>query len=137
MPNLLELAERRDRAREQFATLGDLRPGTLSENYRKCGKSTCRCAREGDPGHGPSWVLNRTAKGRTGSVRIPVAEIEETRRLVAEYRRFREFSAEFLEASEALAAARHQDRKDGSRETETGGALKRRLRRRSPPKSTG
>ena len=100
------LVERRDRARDQFATLGDLRPGTLAENYRKCGKPTCRCARPGDPGHGPSYVLTRSVGGRTRSARVRADEADATRRLVDEYQRFRALSAEFLDASEALAAAR-------------------------------
>ena len=100
------LVERRDRARDQFATLGDLRPGSLAENYRKCGKPTCRCARPGDPGHGPSYVLTRSVGGRTRSARVRADEADATRRLVDEYQRFRALSAEFLDASEALAAAR-------------------------------
>ena len=33
-PNIQNLIERRDRALAAFATLGDLRPGSLVENYR-------------------------------------------------------------------------------------------------------
>lgn len=107
------LVERRDRARDRFAALGDLRPGTLAENYRKCGKPGCHCARAGDPGHGPSYVLTRSQGGRTRSVRVRADEVEETRRLVDEYRRFRELSGEFLDASEALAAARTRAGREG------------------------
>ncbi len=114
------LVQQRDQARDQFATLGDLRPGTLAENYRKCGKPTCHCAREGDPGHGPSYVLTRSVGGRTRSARVRAEEADEARRLVGEYQRFRELSAEFLDASEALAAARSRAGREGA-----GGGAKR------------
>lgn len=108
-----QLLARRDRARDRFATLGDLRPGTLTENFRKCGKANCHCAREGHPGHGPSYVLTRSVNGKTQSVRVRADEVDETRGLVAEYWRFRELSSEFLEASEALATARSQAHREG------------------------
>ena len=108
------LGARRDRARNASATLGDLRPGTLAENHRKCGKPNCHCARAGDPGHGPSYVLTRSVGGRTRSARVRLEEVDETRRLVDECRRFRELSAEFPDASEALASARSRAGREGA-----------------------
>ncbi len=118
--DLVELEARRDRAQAQFATLGDLRPGTLATNYRKCGKPNCHCAVEGDPGHGPSYVLTRSIGGKKRSVRVRAEALDETRGWMAEYRRFREVSAEFLEASEALAAARSRADRDGRRDPKRG-----------------
>ena len=51
------LTRRRDRAQAQFATLGDLQPGSLAANFRKCGKRNCRCAKAGGPGHGPNYLV--------------------------------------------------------------------------------
>ena len=39
----------RDELRDELASIGDFRPGTLVEITRKCGKAGCRCARSGDP----------------------------------------------------------------------------------------
>lgn len=128
------LIERRDRARDRFAALDDLRPGTLNEHYRKCGKPNCRCAREGDPGHGPSYILSRSLKGRKKSLPIRPEEVAETRGLVGEYGRFRELVAEFLEASEALAEARRLAGRATGAASEKGGTSRRRSRRRSVPK---
>ena len=124
-----DLIARRDRAREEFATLGDLRPGTLAQNYRKCGKPSCHCAREGDPGHGPSYVLTRSVGGKTRSVRVRAEEVDETRRLLEEYRRFRALSAEFLDASEALSAARSSAGREGARRCPKRGRSRPRSRR--------
>jgi hypothetical protein len=60
LPELSELSRQRRNLHDQLAALGDLRPGSLTARYRKCGKPTCHCADEGDPGHGPSWSTRRT-----------------------------------------------------------------------------
>ena len=131
-----QLVARRDRARDRFATLGDLRPGALSENFRKCGKPNCHCAREGDAGHGPSYVLTRSVGGRTRSVRVRADEVDATRALVEEYQRFRDLSSEFLEASEALAAARSKAHRQQAGKPPKRGRSSPRSRRRSRSKRT-
>jgi hypothetical protein len=135
-PLLQPLIDWRDRTRERFVSLGDLRPGTLSSNWRKCGKPGCHCAREGAKGHGPSYVLVRSVKGKTRSVRIGPDDLDEVRRQVAEYGRFRELASEFLEASEALAVARLQrGREERAQGAPKGGASSRRSRRKPVPRS--
>ncbi len=132
MPDIDELKRSRDEAQARFATLGDLRPGTLRENYRKCGKPNCHCAGDDSPGHGPSYVLNRSIRGSTRSIRIPPEEYEQTRRLVEEHERFLDISACYLEASEALAdAVRAEGRETLGDSPEKGGTSHGRSRRKS------
>ncbi len=109
MANIDELVRRRDQALARFATLGDLRPGKLTLNYRKCGKSRCHCAGDDSPGHGPSYVLNRSIRGKTRSLRIRPDEVAQTRALLDEHERFLVIAAQYLEASEALADARRSE----------------------------
>ena len=135
-PILQPLIERRDRAQGQFASLSDLRPGSLSPNWRKCGKPNCHCAREGAKGHGPSYVLARSVKGKTRSVRINSEDLDEVHRQVGEYERFQEITSEFLEASEALAAARLKlGRDERARGAKKGATSTRRSRRKPGPRS--
>ena len=136
MTDMQSLIDRRDGLKAELLAVGDLRPGTLVEHYRKCGKPGCRCAREGERGHGPSWLLSRTLKGRAKSFRIPAGEVGEARRLVAEHQRFRTLLSEFLEASEALAEARRLAGRDGG-EAPKRGRSNPRSRRRSGPRSSG
>ena len=50
MPETLEgLEQRRSSLYHQIQTVGDFRPGTISVNFRKCGKPGCACARPGYP----------------------------------------------------------------------------------------
>src|SRR4051794_38070817 len=46
-PSLPELEAERDRLYAQLSTAGDFRRGSVSENYRKCGKPNCACAGAG------------------------------------------------------------------------------------------
>ncbi|HUY45782.1 MAG TPA: DUF6788 family protein [Streptosporangiaceae bacterium] len=41
-PLLAELEARRARLFERLAAIGDFRRGSISENYRRCGKPNCR-----------------------------------------------------------------------------------------------
>ena len=63
-PSLVELEAERDRLYAQLAAVGDFRRGSVSENYRKCGKPDCACAQPDHPGHGPRFLWTRSARGR-------------------------------------------------------------------------
>lgn len=53
IPSLAELEAQRDQLFEQLRAVGDFRAGSVSENYRRCGKPNCACATPRHPGHGP------------------------------------------------------------------------------------
>ena len=118
--SLDELARHRDSLREALAEVGDVRPGSLVRISRKCGKPTCHCARPGDPGH-PGWALMRQVKRRTVTRGVPGTALEQTRAQLAEYKRFRALSREFVEASEALCRARLKAGRGAGREARKGG----------------
>ena len=94
---------RRDHLRTELAEIGDMRPGSLAERYRKCGKPSCHCARKGAPGHGPSYSLTHAVKAKTLTriIRSGPA-VERTRRQIAEYQRFRALVRELVAVSEQL-----------------------------------
>jgi len=50
---------------KKLAELGDFRRGTISINYRKCGKKNCACAKPGHKGHGPQYLWSTTVKGKS------------------------------------------------------------------------
>lgn len=103
------LEQRRARLREHFATIGDLRPGSLVGRYRRCGKPGCHCAQPGAVGHGPSWSLTRAVQGKTVTHVIPGGPaVARTQAQLVEYRRFRQLTREFIEVSARLCDARLQ-----------------------------
>jgi hypothetical protein len=60
-----------------------MRPGSLVERYRRCGKPSCRCAKPGEPGHGPSLSLTHLISGKTETKIISQDAVEETREQIA------------------------------------------------------
>ena len=122
--NIDELQRRRDALLGEFAGVADLRPGSLVEMRRKCGKPTCHCARPGDPGH-PGWALMRRVGGKTVTRGIPRGALEETRAQIAEHKRFKELSRRLVEASEALCRARLKAGRDAGRDAKKGGSARR------------
>lgn len=109
-----DLQRRREKVLADLAAIGDLRPGSLTERYRKCGKPNCHCATEPNGGHGPSFSLSRQVKGKTVTRIIPPVAVAETRDQIAEYQRFRALTGEFIEISERLCDARLRVKKTSS-----------------------
>ena len=128
-----KLQQRRDQLRAELAQVGDMRPGSLVERYRRCGKSNCHCAQKEEAGHGPSFSLTHAVDGKTVTKIIPPAAVETTRRQIDEYHRFRELGQKLVEASERLCDAklRIPDDEAISKEVAKKGASKRSSKPRS------
>lgn len=100
-----ELRKQCDALKVQLWRVGDFRPGSLVERYRRCGKTGCHCAQPGARGHGPCWSLTRAVAGKTLTHVIPAGQVERTRRQVEEHRKFRALARELVETSERLCEA--------------------------------
>jgi len=84
-----------------------MRPGSLVERYRKCGKPNCRCAKRGAAEHGPDWILTRKVNGKTVTKGIPAGPaLEQTRAQIEEYKRFRDLTRELVQVNEGICDAR-------------------------------
>jgi hypothetical protein len=112
-----------------------MRPGSLVERYRRCGKPTCHCARKGAVGHGPSWSLTHAVDGKTITKIIPAQGVELTRKQVAEYQRFRALAKDLIDTSDQLCDTRLRESETASDEAVKKGASKTTSRERSTPKS--
>lgn len=103
-----QLEELRTLMLDRIASVPAFRRGSLQVGYRKCGKSTCRCARPGEQGHGPRGLWTRTAKGPGGSrgQYVPVEAIEQVRAELDNYAQFAALVEDYVEVNEALCRAR-------------------------------
>ncbi len=139
MPNPAERVEQlrrqRDELKARVAEVGDLRPGSLVERYRRCGKAACHCAGKGMAGHGPSWSLTREVGGKTVTRVIPAGAVAQTREQIAEHRRFRALVRELVETSEQLCDVKLEAGKATSDEAAKKGGSKKPSTRRSRPRS--
>ena len=72
-----------------LATLGDLRPGSLSQQYNVCGSPGCRCKASRPQKHGPYYQLSYTRKGKDGTRFVKQADVPAIREAMATYARLR------------------------------------------------
>lgn len=91
----------------QLVELGDLRPGSISRPTKRCGKASCHCSREGDPGHLGRAQLTLKAGGKTvtESLSSPAAQ-RKAEREIGEYRRFQQWTRSFVEVNIAICRLR-------------------------------
>jgi hypothetical protein len=106
-PSLAELEAERDRLYARLAAVGDFRRGSVSENWRKCGKPNCACARPGHRGHGPRFLWTRNARGRgTVGRQLAAGEVEKVRAEVARHAEFTTICEQVAEVNEKICEAR-------------------------------
>jgi hypothetical protein len=74
------LERRIERIKQKLLALGDLRPGSLSEQYNVCGNPSCRCKADPPQKHGPYYQLGwtRKRKSTTRFIRKPDAATVES-----------------------------------------------------------
>jgi len=105
--SLLDLESRRAAVKLQFAQLGDLRSGSITETGGRCGNANCHCHQAGDPGHGPYYRLTRKVNGKTVTETLSSpASLAKAQREVAECQRFRELGDQLLDVNEQICQLR-------------------------------
>ncbi len=137
MATRLETLEaRRRELYEALAGLSDFRRGTISVNYRKCGKSNCACARAEHPGHGPQYLWNATIGGRSRARNLRLGpELEQVGTEVETYRAFVRLCAELVEVNEQICQLRPvRPVAEGSELEELKKKLRKRFARKPPRK---
>ena len=105
---LRALEQRRARILASIGAIGELRPGTVSEIYTKCGRPSCHCQQEGDRGHGPYFRLVCSSSGKQITRSLSARHAAVLRTEVAECQRLRRLTAELIEVSEQLSDLRLQ-----------------------------
>jgi hypothetical protein len=106
-PSLPELEAERDRLFGLLSRVGDFRRGSVTENWRRCGKPNCACAAPEHPGHGPRFLWTRS-EGRRKRVgrQLAAAELGKVRAEIARHAEFQEISTRIVEVNEAICEAR-------------------------------
>jgi hypothetical protein len=108
MTDSLEALERqRAEVLRQMQELGDMRRGSVVEQYLRCGKSPCCCKKPGHPGHGPYFALTSKVAGKTKTRQLRAGPVlEKVKREVHAFHRFRELSERLIEISEEICEYR-------------------------------
>jgi hypothetical protein len=112
--DLAALEAQRSKLLEDFLSLGDLRPGSITAVVRRCGKSSCHCAKPRDPGHDPQFRLTRRVAGKTVTETFPnPVALRKAQQEVAEFHRFQKLSENLVSVSQRICELRPVERQRG------------------------
>lgn len=133
MKETLEALElQRIKLHQQLKAVGDFRPGTISVNFRKCGKKNCACARAGHAGHGPQYLWNTTQRGQSRAQNLRMgAELEKVRKELENHTIFLGLCQELVEVNEKICRLRPVQEVKDEKELE---ALKKKLQKQFSPR---
>ncbi len=104
-----QLQQRLQRIKTQLLALGPIHPGSLSEQYNVCGSPGCRCKDPKRPQkHGPYYQLSYTWRGRSRSRFIRPAQLKAMQEKIANYKRFRQWTEEWVDVALELEAVERE-----------------------------
>jgi len=119
--SLNELKSKRESFLIKLKKIGDFRRGTITLNYRKCGKKNCICAKQkGHPGHGPQYLWSITKKGKSYAKKLTLGpELEKYKKEIDNYRDFQRLCDKILEINEKICELKPIPAIDNQDELET------------------
>jgi len=94
-----ELAGLRDRLVSLLSDTAVFTPGSFQEEWRRCGKGNCHCAKEGDQGHGPFYSVERWEAGRTRKRRVPASAVLQVKERVAAWGQFQKVCSQLADVN--------------------------------------
>jgi len=105
--SIASLEAQRSRLLSELAQIGDMRHGSITEVYRRCGKPSCWCRRSNQPGHGPFYAFTAKVNGKTQTLQLrPGPLLSKLQKEVQAYRDFRERCEQIVALSEQISQAR-------------------------------
>jgi len=124
--SLKVLKNKRERLYRRLHKSGNFRRGSLTENYRKCGKKNCICNTEGHPGHGPQYLWSTTIKGKSYAKSLKLGpELQKYKQEIDNYHNFKKLSGEIIQVNEKICDLEPLPAIDNKNEL---GELKKKLR---------
>ena len=104
---LKKLESKKEALHKKLVEVGDFRRGTISVNYRKCGKKNCVCAKGDHPGHGPQYLWNTTIKGKSYAKNLKLGtELKKCMEEIDNYKRFLKICDEIVQVNEKICDLR-------------------------------
>jgi hypothetical protein len=100
-----------DTIKHEIALLGDLHPGSLSQQFNVCGTRSCRCKADPPIRHGPYHQLSFTWNGRSRSLFVRAADLPVVQEQLRTYARLRELVERWVDLSMELSRSRLKERR--------------------------
>lgn len=113
MSRRIQALERRiARIKREIAELGDLRPGSLSQQYNVCGVPGCRCKASPPQKHGPYFQLSISGRGKDTSRFVRRNEVLTVKRQLRNFTRLRALVDQWIELGAELCALRIESERE-------------------------
>jgi len=94
------------KVKEDLASLGDLRPGSISTQYNVCGSPNCKCKADPPQKHGPYYQVSFTRKGKGSTKFVKEEDLPAIREQLKNYERMKELMDRWIELSMELSNLR-------------------------------
>ena len=102
-----ELNNRIGEIKNEIAKLGEMRTGSLTEQYNVCGKSSCKCKDPDDPQkHGPYYKLSYTRYRKSTSEFVRSEDVDQLGKQLQDYKTFMALKDEWIDRSIQLSKLR-------------------------------
>ena len=102
-----------ERTKGKLASIGELRPGSLSQQYSVCGTSTCRCQADPPQKHGPYYQLGWTRHRKSTTRFVRRTELATVRRQLKNYALLQSLVDEWIELSMELCELKRSEARKG------------------------
>ena len=113
METRLQTLERRiAKITTQLAQLGDLRIGSLSEQYNVCGRAGCRCKASPPIKHGPYHQLSFTRKGKSSTRFVRRGELTTVKQQLRNYEKLRKLVDQWITLGTELSNLKLDQQRD-------------------------
>ena len=113
------LQQRIDKIKQQIAALGDLRPGTLSQQYNVCGTPGCQCKATPPIKHGPYYQISIKRHGKSTTQFVREEDLAEVQTQLDNYRQLRELVDEWITLSSEISSLRVHELRQAARAEKT------------------
>ena len=98
------LEEKIQEIKTQLLALGNMRPGSLSQQYNVCGKPGCRCKDPKNPKrHGPYYQLSFVHQGKSTTQFIRPELRATVRTQIATFKKFRKLTDRWVDLALTVA----------------------------------
>lgn len=106
----IQLLERQiARIKLELADVGDLRVGTLSQQYGVCGTPGCRCKASPPAKHGPYYQLSYTRKGKGTTRFVRRGTLSTVKAQLRNYAKLRRLVDRWVDLSTELSALKIEE----------------------------
>ena len=98
MTTKAQLTRKIQTLKKKIADIGEVYPGSVSQQYNICGTPGCKCKDEKNPKkHGPYFNLSFTFKGKSRTKFIRKELVQDFKRYTANYKILRNYVEQFIE----------------------------------------